>query len=224
MTVTDRIDWNVDRETETATWSRMVAGTLFAVAAGWFLTAMMLATAMVPDYVVQPSTISDLGVEPESALLFNGSLLLVGILTVVGGYLFYRSHRTPWLLGLFSLAGLGAFGAGVFPLGAGFLHTIFALLAFVFYNLAAIGTGMRIRGPMVVVSVVLGAAGLVFVGVMLIGDVWNPGIFGPIGHGGAERMIVYPAMVWLLVFGGYLLASDRRDRHLEERVTGESPD
>ncbi len=30
--------------------------------------------------------------------------------------------------------------------------------------------------------------------------------FGPIGHGGAERMIVYPVMLWLVAFGGYLLA------------------
>ena len=28
---------------------------------------------------------------------------------------------------------------------------------------------------------------------------------GAINHGGAERMIVYPAMIWLVAFGGYLL-------------------
>jgi hypothetical protein len=41
---------------------------------------------------------------------------------------------------------------------------------------------------------------------MVIGDSGNPTVFGPIGHGGAERMIVYPAMIWLIAFGGYLLA------------------
>jgi hypothetical protein len=31
-------------------------------------------------------------------------------------------------------------------------------------------------------------------------------VFGPPGHGGTERMIAYPAMLWLLAFGGYLMA------------------
>lgn len=35
----------------------------------------------------------------------------------------------------------------------------------------------------------------------------DPGAFGAIGHGGAERMIAYPVMLWFLAFGGYLLAS-----------------
>jgi len=37
-------------------------------------------------------------------------------------------------------------------------------------------------------------------------------VFGPIGHGGTERMIAYPAMLWLLAFGGYLMAPADRDR------------
>ena len=35
-----------------------------------------------------------------------------------------------------------------------------------------------------------------------------PAAFGPIGHGGTERMIVYPAMLWMLAFGGHLMAQD----------------
>ena len=55
------------------------------------------------------------------------------------------------------------------------------------------------------ISVAAGAIGLVFVGVMIVGDAGNPAIFGSIGHGGAERMIVYPVMLWLLTLGGYLI-------------------
>lgn len=209
MTVTDRLTRGIDRETGTAAWSRVLAGVCFVALAGWFVTASMLSAALVPEYAIGPSSIGELGVASESALPFNLSLLAVGILTVVGGYLFYRSHGTPWLLGAFALAGLGAFGAGVFPLDAGALHAIFALLAFVSYNVAAVGTGVRIRGPMVVVSVVLGAVGLVFLVVTLVGDAGNPGVFGPIGRGGAQRMIVYPPMLWLLIFGGYLMGDGR---------------
>jgi hypothetical membrane protein len=53
-------------------------------------------------------------------------------------------------------------------------------------------------------SIILGAIGLVFVVVMFLGDSGAVELFGPIGHGGAERMIVYPVMVWMLSFGGYL--------------------
>jgi hypothetical protein len=58
-----------------------------------------------------------------------------------------------------------------------------------------------------------GAIGLFFTIVMVIGDSGNPAVFGPIGHGGAERMIAYPVMLWLLALGGYLMATvvDKKD-------------
>jgi hypothetical protein len=31
-------------------------------------------------------------------------------------------------------------------------------------------------------------------------------VFGAIGHGGTERMIAYPALLWMMAFGGYLMA------------------
>ena len=40
---------------------------------------------------------------------------------------------------------------------------------------------------------------------MVIGDSGNPAVFGAIGHGGAERLITYPAMLWLIALGGQLL-------------------
>jgi len=44
---------------------------------------------------------------------------------------------------------------------------------------------------------------------MFLGDAGIADLFGPIGHGGTERMIVYPAMIWAMGFGGYLMASLR---------------
>ena len=82
---------------------------------------------------------------------------------------------------------------------------MFALVGFLFFNIEAVGTAAVVRGTMKAISLVAGATGLVFVVVMVIGDAGNPAIFGPIGHGGAERMIVYPAMLWLLALGGYLV-------------------
>jgi hypothetical protein len=52
-----------------------------------------------------------------------------------------------------------------------------------------------------------GLVGLASVVVMVIGDRGYTAVSGPIGHGGSERMIVYPAMLWLIAYGGALIAN-----------------
>jgi hypothetical membrane protein len=177
------------------------------VLAAQFLTAIMLAAAMVDGYDFGGAAISDLGTAPGSALLFNAALVVAGVCNVAGGYYFYRLHQRPVLLALFALGGLGAVGAGVFPLDAGDLHGLFALLAFLFVNLQALGSARLLGGPVGLLGAVAGLVGLVFVVVMAVGDAGNAAVFGAIGHGGAERLIVYPVMLWLLVLGGALLAA-----------------
>ncbi|QCC49556.1 DUF998 domain-containing protein (plasmid) [Halobellus limi] len=184
---------------------RTLAGICFFALAAQFMTVIMLAAAMVPGYDFRGGAISDLGVFPETALLFNASLILVGVLNLAGGYFFYRSHGKRWLLAVFALAGVGAIGAGLFPLDTGGLHGLSALLAFVFFNVQAIGSATRLGGVMRALAVLAGVLGLVFVVLMALGDGGNTAAFGPIGHGGTERMIVYPVMLWLVAFGGYLL-------------------
>lgn len=204
MTRTESATGYADRPVGSAAADRRLAGGLFLLAGAGFVTVLMLAAAMAPDYVVGPSAISDLGVVPETALLFNASLALVGLLNLAGGYAFYRSHGKRWLLVVFALAGVGAIGAAAFPLDTGAPHSLFALLAFLFFNVEAIGSATQFRGAMRWLSAVAGAVGLVFLGLMVVGDAGNAAAFGPIGHGGTERMIVYPAMLWLLALGGYL--------------------
>ena len=185
-----------------------VAGLLFIVLAAAFLTVTMLAASIAPAYDFGGGAISDLGVIDETALLFNVLLVVTGGLNAVGGFLLYRRHRRLWLLAPYVVGGAGAIGAGLLPLDTGGLHSLFALVGFLFFNIEALCTAAVVRGPMKWISVAAGAIGLVFVGVMIVGDAGNPAIFGPIGHGGAERMIVYPVMLWLLTLGGYLVGRD----------------
>lgn len=182
-------------------------GLVLFVLAAQFMIVIMLAASMVPGYDFHEAAISDLGVIDETALLFNASLVVVGVLNLVGGYLFYRAHSKRWILTIFVLAGIGAAGAGIFPLDASDLHGLFALVAFLFFNLEAIASGTVLRGPMKGISVLAGLVGIVFVVLMAIGDAGNTAVFGPIGHGGTERMIVYPPMLWMLAFGGYLMGT-----------------
>ena len=194
-----------------------VPGLLLFILAAGFVTVIMVGTSMAPGYNVKGGAISDLGVIGETATLFNGALLAVGLLNIVSGYLLYRSQGHVWVFALFLLAGLGAIGAGLVPLNTSDLHGIFALVAFVFFNVEALGAATLMSGPMRWVSVVAGLVGLAFVVIMVIGDAGNPGVFGPIGHGGAERMIVYPSMLWMMAFGGYLMAAPSGDRDISFR-------
>ena len=192
---------------KTTTGVRQLAGLCFLLLAAQFMTVIMLAAAMVPDYDFNAAAISDLGVFPETSLLFNASLFVVGILNILGGYAFYRYHGQRWLFATFAIAGLGAVGTALVPLNVSDVHGLFALVAFLFFNLQAIGTATRLDGAMRALSIVAGVLGLAFVVVMAIGDGGNTAVFGPIGHGGTERMIVYPVMLWMVAFGGYLLGT-----------------
>jgi hypothetical membrane protein len=200
---------------------RRIPGVALFVLSAQFMAAIMLAASMAPGYDFAGGAISDLGVIAQTSLLFNVSLVAVGALNLVAGYAFYTTHRRAWILALFALAGVGAAGAGLVPLDTSDFHGIFALVAFLFFNLEAIACATVVSGPMRPISALAGVVGLAFVVVMVIGDSGNAAIFGPIGHGGAERMIVYPPMLWMLAFGGYLMA--RESDEAVRRVDGPRP-
>jgi hypothetical membrane protein len=183
-----------------------LAGAVFIALGVGFITVTMLAASIAPGYDYNGAAISDLGAIPETSVLFNGLLILIGLMNVAAGYLLYRVHGGAWRLVAFTVAGLGALGAGLVPIGSGDAHSLFAVLAFLFINLEAIATARLFEGPMRWLAVAAGVTGLIYLGIMVIGDGGNPAIFGAIGHGGSERMIAYPVMLWMIAVGGYLLA------------------
>jgi hypothetical membrane protein len=184
-----------------------LAGSALFVLAAQFMIVIMLGASIAPGYDMAVDAISDLGAIHETAMLFNLSLLAVGVLNLVGGLLLLRGRRRPVLLSVFVIAAIGAIGTGLFPLNSGGPHGLFALVAFLAFNLEAIGIATLVRGPMRAISILAGVSGLAFLVLMAIGDAGNAAAFGPIGHGGTERMIAYPPMLWMLAFGGYLLAA-----------------
>lgn len=143
----------------------------------------------------------------DTQVIFNSTLAFTGLMNIAAGaILFWRDRRWP-RISLAVLAGFGAIGAGIVTLETPSIHGIFALLAFVAFNLQVFATLPPGETAIRSIGVVLGITGLAFVVVMFIGDAGNAAIFGAIGHGGAERMIVYPPMLWFLFLGGYLLRS-----------------
>ena len=199
------------------THDQRLAGFLLFLLAAQFMTVIMLGASIVSDYNYKTAAISDLGVTPDTAAMFNMSLIVVGTLNIIGGLVLHVSHGRHGLLAIYLVAGLGAIGAGLFPLDTGAAHSLSALAAFVFFNIQAICSGLVAKGLMRWISFAAGAIGLFFVGIMVIGDGGDASVFGAIGHGGAERMIVYPPMVWLIAFGGYLMG--RREGAWNGRTT-----
>jgi hypothetical membrane protein len=185
---------------------RRLAGGACVLLSGAFLAGTMLAASVAPAYDFHAAAISDLGVIDETAFLFNGLLIVIGAANIVGGVALARWLGQRWLALPYVIVGLGAIGAGLFPLDTGGWHSIFALLAFVAINVQVVATSALLVGAMRWLGLLAGGIGLAYVVIMIIGDAGSPGVFGPIGHGGSERMIAYPAMLWLLALGGHLLA------------------
>ena len=106
-------------------------GLMLFLLAAQFMTVIMLAAGMAPGYDIGGGAISDLGAIPETAALFNFSLITVGVLNILAGALLYRIRGGLGALSIFVLAGVGAVGAGAIPLGTSEMHSLFALVAFV---------------------------------------------------------------------------------------------
>jgi len=185
--------------------STRIAGVSFFVLGAGFLTLTMLAASIAPGYDFHGAAISDLGVIDSTATLFNGLLVACGVLNAVGGWLFFHSHRRVGVLVAYAFASVGAIGVGAFPLSTCAPHSLFALVAFLAFNLEALATATIVAGPLRAVSIAAGLIGLAALAAMIVGDAGNAAAFGAIGHGGTERLIAYPAMLWLLALGGDLM-------------------
>lgn len=191
-----------------------VAGTLFFIAATQFVVGVFVSEALYPGYSIADNYISDLGVGP-SALIFNSSVFVMGLLIIFGAYFLQRAFHFELLTVLLVLTAIGAMGVGILTEDFGVLHLVVSLIAFLFGGLSAIFSVLcsyvhkfpLVKMPFSAVSVILGLMALGALG-LFFGR-----IFLGLGAGGMERMILYPILMWGAGFGGYLIAFP------EERAT-----
>jgi hypothetical membrane protein len=188
---------------------RKLAGTLVLVGATQFIVGMVVAEALYSGYSVADNYISDLGVGP-SALVFNSSVFLFGLLVVAAAYLIWRGVGTGVGTGvgakiiavLFFIAGIGVMGVGVFTEDAGAIHGVVSLIAFLFGGLSAIAAYKLEKTPLNYISIIMG---LIAITAMVLFMTQN---FLGLGKGGMERMVAYPMVLWAIGFGGYLIGSE----------------
>jgi hypothetical membrane protein len=191
-----------------------VAGALFFIAAAQFILCLTIAEALYPGYSLSSNYISDLGVGP-SAIVFNLSVFLLGLLLLAGTYFLRRLADFKTVNTLLLLMAVGAMGVGVFTKDFTLAHGAVSSAAFFFAGLSAITSFKVLSKPLSLLSVILGAltlgalalfsGGMVTSGSLTSTDALDSGFYLGLGPGGMERMIVYPALMWLAGFGGHLL-------------------
>jgi hypothetical membrane protein len=200
-----------------------VAGVLYSSAGFVLLMGIITAETKYPifrNYTTRQE-ISDLGgtrppqglVTQPSAMIFDATMLIAGVLLLAGAFALWRLYRDQVLTVVSALFGAGALGVGIFP-GNTTPHPIVADIAFVFSALTAIAVFRVTSAPFRFMSLSVGVLSLVALIVGFLGD--SSPIAKSIGIGGVERWVVFPMILWLAFFGGYLLASRHRmqpDRH-----------
>jgi hypothetical membrane protein len=179
---------------------RNAAGMTLLVGGGQFLIGLLIAESIYPEYRIPHNYMSDLGVwGTASAPVFNGSVILLGILGISAGRYLMRRKEQKMLAWCIALSALGSLGVGIFPENTGIPHILFALLAFGFGGIAAIVSARFSEKPISYIAIVLGAVALIFLAGL--------GISGYLGYfpGTIERLVLYPVIIWQIGYGGYLL-------------------
>jgi hypothetical membrane protein len=155
---------------------------------------------------VSDDVISALGVGPAAPkALFTTGVIMFGLMSLVCAALLRERDKSSRIWLLLSLSGVGAIGVGAFNMDSfSEVHALFAILAFLFGNLAVIYSYKLAPPPLSYLFALLGLIGLA--ALVLTGTETYLGL----GRGGMERMIFYPAMFWAIAFGAILLSDDSK--------------
>lgn len=188
------------------------AGVAVFVGAVQFSIGLILAEIFFPNYDVSTNYVSDLGaycptlqtcvINQPTSLIFNSSIILLGLLVLVGAYFVQRAFHWKPATAMIAITGIGALGVGLFPETTGMWHSIFSLVVFLFAGLTALVTARFQKKPMFYFSIILGLVTLVAL-VLYVG-----GMYMGLGAGGMERMVMYPVLLWSVGFGGHMMAID----------------
>jgi hypothetical membrane protein len=188
-----------------------IAGALLFIVGVLAFLGIITAEALYPGYSTSQNQISDLGatqppnsiIMQPSATIFDTTMIISGLLIIAAAYCIHLAFRSRAVTVSLALFGIGVLGVGIFPGNYGDLHAIFALLTFVAGGLSAIVAYKVETSPFRYFSAVLGAISLLNLFLYFVLGESSP--FVAFGLGGLERWIVYPILLWVTGFGGYLM-------------------
>ena len=197
------------------------AGAIFIIAATQFTLCLIIAEATYPGYSISSNYISDLGVG-SSAIIFNSSVFLLGLLILIGTYFLRHSPNFKTENILLLLMAIAAMGVGIFTKNFTLAHGTVSSAAFFFAGLAAIFSFKIQKKPLSIISIILGAmtltalalfsAGIIASGSLTSNIAYDSNFYLGLGPGGMERMTVYPALIWLTEFGAHLITKQEKQK------------
>lgn len=193
-----------------------IAGSCLVLAGFIAFMGIITAEVLYPGYSTRQD-ISDLGstVPPDpiihepSATIFNSTMLITGALVLVSVYFISSTLDSRGFTIALATFGAGAFGVGVFPGNVTPWHGLFALLTFFTGGITVVLSSRVVSRPFSFICGIFGGISLLVLlsvflyGLFLGGS--HPLEF--LGSGGIERWVAYPLIIWILAFGGYLLAN-----------------
>jgi hypothetical membrane protein len=202
-------------------WPARLGGVLWLLALVFFAGQIVAQTAFVPSYSLLDDRISDLGNTTCGPWLtrayacsplhpvMNAALVATGVLIALGTLLTWRAwpprRLTAWGLTFLALAGLGFVVVGFFPENVSLGLHLLGATNLLFSNLALLLLGLAIwRSHRREAALTLLLAGLGFLGLIA-----GPLLLRVLGHGGgaAERLALYPVVIWVAAAGATLLRS-----------------
>lgn len=192
----------------------LFGGLVLALAASVFMLAALVGELRAPAYDAANNFISDLGVIPETASFFNAALICAGLLVLIGGGALYRAMASVPISLPFLIGGIACALTGAVPLSLSKdIHEIVALVALASLNTIPAATAVLLRGWTRILPITVSLVGLTLLTVLTLRYTGVIETAGWSSIGGLERLTVYPALLWLLVLAGYLVAQGT-ERHL----------
>jgi hypothetical membrane protein len=181
-----------------------IAGALLFSSGLIFTIFNTIAESIYPNYSIGQNALSDLGALGQStAILWDGQLLVSGIITLAGMLLLvfrstYSQKISKPAKNLFLLPAIGVIIVSLFPENTILaIHSLGALLNFLTGGLAAIYSFKFTTSPFRYFAVLLGVVSLAAIPFL--------GSHPVIGFGGVERLVAYPAIIWGMGLGAYLM-------------------
>ncbi len=179
------------------------AGIIFFIGITQLIFGLIIAEVYYPGYNISQNYISDLGIGP-SAIIFNVSIFLLGLFIIFGTYFLYKVLKNKFFNVMLILIGIGCMGVGIFTDDVQPIHSIAAIIIFLFGGFAAIFSYKLLKIRFKLINIILGVIALSAL-VLFITDqyLW-------LGPGGMERMIVYPILIWTYIVSYCLISQPEK--------------
>ncbi|MGB9201368.1 DUF998 domain-containing protein [Methanobacterium sp.] len=188
-----------------------IAGMLLVIGGIMYVLAINIGESLFPGYSVATNSLSDIGgmlplIQP-AANIFNSVNIILGLLIISSAYLIIKSGGCRLFSACLVIFGFCIGALGVFPEYTHLTHVVFATIAFFSGSFALIFSyRLGINIPMTILGIILGLIALITILSPLIFGIGPNNPLDVFGKGGAERLIIYPIIMYLTALGGYLSA------------------